>query len=203
MILIGMLDSPYVRRVAIGMKVLSLEHEHRPLSVFSDFNQVRSINPAVKVPTLVTDDGRVLMDSTLILAYLEELAAHAPRIRPEPEPGPARLRALCQTSYALAACDKAVQIVYERRLRPQEKQHQPWLDRIQLQLHGAWAQLEASLREEAPDCLSIAGITIAVAWSFAQQMVPDVMAASDYPAVAALTALAEQQPVFLATPMAG
>lgn len=201
MILIGMLDSPYVRRVAIGMKVLGLEHEHRPLSVFSDFNQVRSINPAVKVPTLVTDDGRVLMDSTLILAYLEELAAHAPRIRPEPEP--ARLRALCQTSYALAACDKAVQIVYERRLRPQEKQHQPWLDRVQLQLHGAWAQLEASLREEAPDCLSIAGITIAVAWSFAQQMVPDVMAASDYPAVAALTALAEQQPVFLATPMAG
>ncbi|KAB0324403.1 glutathione S-transferase [Janthinobacterium sp. PLB04] len=201
MILIGMLDSPYVRRVAIGMKVLGLEHEHRPLSVFSDVDQVRSINPAVKVPTLVTDDGQVLMDSTLILAYLEELAAHAPHIRPEP--GPARLRALCQTSYALAACDKAVQIVYERRLRPQEKQHQPWLDRVQLQLHGAWAQLEASLREEAPDCLSIAGITIAVAWSFAQQMVPDVMADSDYPAVAALTALAEQQPVFLATPMAG
>lgn len=201
MILIGMLDSPYVRRVAIGMKVLGLEYEHRPLSVFSDFDQVQAINPAVKVPTLVTGDGQVLMDSTLILAYLEELAAHAPRIRPEPEP--ARLRALCQTSHALAACDKAVQIVYERRLRPQEKQHQPWLDRVQLQLHGAWRQLEASLREEAPDCLSIAGITIAVAWSFAQQMVPDVMAAGDYPAVAALTALAERQPVFLATPMAG
>lgn len=201
MILIGMLDSPYVRRVAIGMKVLGLEHEHRPLSVFSDFDQVQAINPAVKVPTLVTGDGQVLMDSTLILAYLEELAAHAHRIRPEP--GPARLHALCQTSYALAACDKTVQIVYERRLRPQEKQHQPWLDRVQLQLHGAWRQLDASLCEEAPDCLSIAGITIAVAWSFAQQMVPDVMAASDYPAVATLTALAERQPVFLATPMAG
>lgn len=129
------------------------------------------------------------------------LAAHAPRI--SAQPGEARLRALCQTSYALAACDKAVQIVYERRLRPQEKQHQPWLDRVQVQLHGAWAQLETSLREEAPDCLSIAGITIAVAWSFAQQLVPDVMAGSDYPTVAALTALAEQQPVFLATPMAG
>ncbi|MED5616921.1 hypothetical protein [Janthinobacterium sp. P210005] len=38
---------------------------------------------------------------------------------------------------------------------------------------------------------------------FAQQMVPDVMAASDSPAVAALAALAERQPVFLATPMAG
>jgi len=199
MILIGMLDSPYVRRVAIAMKVLGLEHEHRPLSVFADFDQVQAINPAVKVPTLVTDDGQVLMESNLILAYLEELAVAAPRLMPEA--GPARLRALCQTSYALAACDKAVQIVYERRLRPQEKQHQPWLDRVQLQLHGAWRQLEASLREEAPDCLSMSGITIAVAWSFAQQLVPDVMAGSDYPAVAALTALAEQQPVFLATPM--
>ncbi len=201
MILIGMLDSPYVRRVAIAMKVLGLEHEHRPLSVFSDFGQVQGINPAVKVPTLVTDDGQVMMDSTLILAYLEELTAQAPRIGAQP--GQARLRALCQTSYALAACDKAVQVVYERRVRPQEKQHQPWLDRVQVQLHGAWAQLEASLREEAPDCLSMAGITIAVAWSFAQQLVPDVMAGSDYPTVAALTALAEQQPVFLATPMAG
>lgn len=201
MILIGMLDSPYVRRVAICLKVLGLDHEHRPLSVFSDFAEVQGINPAVKVPTLVTDDGQVLMDSTLILAYLEELAAHDVLI--STQLGRSRLRALCQTSYALAACDKAVQIVYERRLRPQEKQHQPWLDRVQVQLHGAWAQLEASLREEAPDCLSIAGTTIAVAWSFAQQLVPDVMAGSDYPAVAALTALAEQQPVFLATPMAG
>ena len=201
MILIGMLDSPYVRRVAIAMKVLGLEHEHRPLSVFSDFAQVQRINPAVKVPTLVTDDGQVLMDSTLILAYLEELAAHDVLI--STQLGRSRLRALCQTSYALAACDKAVQIVYERRLRPQEKQHQPWLDRVQVQLHGAWAQLEASLCEEAPDCLSMAGITIAVAWSFAQQLVPDVMAGSDYPTVAALTALAEQQPVFLATPMEG
>ncbi|SUE06186.1 Uncharacterised protein [Pantoea agglomerans] len=37
MILIGMLDSPYVRRVAIYMKVLGIQFEHRPLSVFGDF----------------------------------------------------------------------------------------------------------------------------------------------------------------------
>ncbi|MGK5027537.1 glutathione S-transferase [Janthinobacterium sp. RB2R34] len=201
MLLIGMLDSPYVRRVAIAMKVLGLDHEHRPLSVFADFDQVHAINPAVKVPTLVTGDGQVLMDSSLILAYLEELAVNGQRI--SPEPGHSRLRGLCQVGYALAACEKAVQIVYERRLRPQEKQHQPWLDRVQLQLHGAWRQLEQSLHEQTPDCLSNAGITIAVGWSFAHRLVPDVMAGSDYPAVTALTALAEQQPVFLATPMAG
>ena len=37
MVLIGMLDSPYVRRVAICMKVLGIDFEHRPLSVFADF----------------------------------------------------------------------------------------------------------------------------------------------------------------------
>ncbi|WP_426074895.1 glutathione S-transferase [Janthinobacterium sp. DSP2-3-3] len=200
MVLIGMLDSPYVRRVAICLKVLGLPYEHQPLSVFSDFDIFRKINPAVKAPTLITDDGQVLMDSTLILVYLDELAAGAPRIMPGPSP--ARLHALCQTGFALAACEKTVQIVYERRLRPQEKQHQAWLDRVQVQLQGAWRQLEVSVREETPDCLSVAGISIAVAWSFTQQMVPDALEAGDYPAVASLTALAEQQAAFIATRMA-
>ena len=199
MILIGMLDSPYVRRVAIGMKVLGLEHELRPLSVFSDVDQVRSINPAVKVPTLVTDDGQVLMDSTLILAYLEELAAHAPRIRPEP--GPARLRALCQTSYALAACDKAVQIVYERRLRPQEKQHQPWLDRVQGQLQAAYAELEKLLPQSAVSpFMGSAEVSVAVAWGFTQLMLPGQISDQQHPTLAAFAAQAEQHPAFISTP---
>ena len=37
--LIGMLDSPYVRRVAICMKLLGLEFEHAPISVFSSFER--------------------------------------------------------------------------------------------------------------------------------------------------------------------
>ena len=71
--LIGMLDSPYVRRVAISLRVLDIPFEHRPVSVFSTFNQFQHINPVVKAPTLVTDDGTVLMDSQLILDYLENV----------------------------------------------------------------------------------------------------------------------------------
>ena len=71
MILVGMLDSPYVRRVAISMKLMQIAFEHQPLSVFRTFDQFRAINPVVKAPTLVCDDGAVLMDSTLILDYLE------------------------------------------------------------------------------------------------------------------------------------
>ncbi|MCR9000939.1 glutathione S-transferase [Rahnella perminowiae] len=199
MILIGMLDSPYVRRVAIYMKVMGIEFEHRPLSVFSDFDAFTKINPAVKVPTLITDDNQVLIDSTLIIHYLGKYSTHsaAPASSSEAE----ELRDLHLTGFALAACEKAVQLVYEQRLRPEEKQHQPWVTRVTQQLHGAWQTLENGLREGHPDMLSMAGISIAVAWSFTELMLPDTVNCARYPEVARFRLVAEQRPEFLATPL--
>ena len=139
--LVGMLDSPYVRRAAISLRLLGLPFEHRPISVFSTFEQFRAINPVVKAPTLVCDDGTVLMDSTLIIDHAETVAGR--RLTPADAAG--RLRDLRLTGLALAACEKTVQIVYERNLRPAEKQHQPWLDRVQGQLAAACAALEQEL----------------------------------------------------------
>ena len=48
--LIGMLDSPFVRRVAIAAQLLELPFEHDALSVFSTFEQFREVNPVVKAP---------------------------------------------------------------------------------------------------------------------------------------------------------
>lgn len=67
MLLIGMLDSPYVRRVAISLEYLNVPFEHKAVSVFSTFEEFQSINPVVKAPSLVCDDGEILMDSSLIL----------------------------------------------------------------------------------------------------------------------------------------
>ncbi|MGC0992290.1 glutathione S-transferase family protein [Pantoea agglomerans] len=199
MILIGMLDSPYVRRVAIYMKVLGVQFEHRPLSVFGDFDSLTKINPAVKVPTLITDDNQVLIDSTLIIHYLEKYCGHSPA--PTSASGVEEFRDLHLTGFALAACEKAVQIVYEQRLRPEEKQHQPWVDRVTQQLHGAWQTLENGLRESHPDMLSVAGISIVVAWSFTELMLPDTVSRTLYPQANDFTLLAEQLPEFLATPL--
>ena len=49
--LIGYLDSPFVRRVAITLEMLGVEYAHRELSIFRDFEEFHSINPLVKVPT--------------------------------------------------------------------------------------------------------------------------------------------------------
>ena len=119
--LIGMLDSPYVRRVAIALQLLEIPFEHDPLSVFSTFDQFSRINPVVKAPTLVCDDGTVLMDSGLIIDYLETVAGRSLW----PAEGMERVRALRVTGLAMAACEKVVQIVYEHHLRPAEKLHAP------------------------------------------------------------------------------
>src|SRR5687768_8252118 len=69
--LIGMLDSPFVRRVAVSLEVLGVPFSHEAISVFSTFQKFKGINPVVKAPTLICDDGEMLMDSSLILQFIE------------------------------------------------------------------------------------------------------------------------------------
>ena len=73
--LIGMLDSPYVRRVAVTLQLLGLPFEHRSVSGFRGFAHFAAINPVVKAPKLVCDDGTLLLDSNLIIDCAETLAA--------------------------------------------------------------------------------------------------------------------------------
>ena len=82
--LIGYMDSPYVRRVGVTAQFLEIPYEHRELSIFRDYDEFRKINPLVKVPTLICDDGQILVDSTLIIDYLESLAG-GQRLMPSDE----------------------------------------------------------------------------------------------------------------------
>ncbi|MEY2686318.1 MAG: hypothetical protein RL375_516 [Pseudomonadota bacterium] len=199
--LIGMLDSPYVRRVAISLQLLGLRFEHQSLSVFRGFDDFRRINPVVKAPTLLCDDGTVLMDSTLILEYAQALA------RPRSlMPGDlTRLqRSLHLTGLALAGCEKAVQIVYERGLRPPEKRHQPWIDRVTGQMLAAFSALEDELAAQplaaTSSSIGQAGLTTAVVWTFTQALLPELVPAARYPALGAHSAQCEALPEFRAAP---
>lgn len=199
--LVGMLDSPYVRRTAISMRLLGVPFEHRSISVFSTFEQFRAINPVVKAPTLVCDDGSVLMDSTLIIDYAQALSGRS-LLSPDPA---RRLRELRLTGLALAACEKTVQIVYERQLRPAEKLHQPWMDRVRGQLAAAYSALEGELAAEplsaSEATMTQAGVSTAVAWAFTQLLTPDAISPTDFPVLAAYSAQAERLPVFVGAPM--
>jgi glutathione S-transferase len=198
--LIGMLDSPFVHRTAIAARLLGLPFRHESISVFSTYAQFGAINPVVKAPTLVCDDGTVLMDSGLIIDYLECLAGRSLW----PAAGPERVRALRVAGLALAGCEKVMQIVYEHHLRPADKLHAPWLARVTEQMHAAFAGLESELAraplaaEEAT--LTQAGLCAAIAWRFMQIKLETPLADATHPALAAFSARVEALPAFAQTP---
>jgi glutathione S-transferase len=199
MLLVGMLDSPYVRRAAIAGTLLGLEFEHRSISVFRHMDRFGAVNPLLKAPSLVADDGTVLMESELVIAHLEDVAGRSLR----PRDPAARLADLRATGLALVTCEKAIAIEYERK-RPPEIRHAPWLGRVQDQLRTALAELDAIAARDwsgsAPPATHGA-IGAAVAWGFIRFVVPDTMDPDRHPALRDHAARCEATPVFRRWPI--
>ncbi|MFT3907394.1 MAG: glutathione S-transferase family protein [Steroidobacteraceae bacterium] len=140
MILIGMFDSPFVRRVAVTLKLYGMAFEHRDWSVGRDFDKIRQYNPLGRVPTLVLNDGEALLESSAILDYLNECVGSERSLLPA-SGAPRRLALRCM-AMAAGAAEKAALTVYERAFRPAEKRHEPWVARCTTQARGALDELE-------------------------------------------------------------
>jgi glutathione S-transferase len=200
--LVGMLDSPFVRRVAITMQILGLEYEHRPLSIFSNYDEFRLLNPLVKVPSLICDDGEILVDSTLIIDYLQSLAGRTLL----PDDPVMRRTALQRTACALVAMEKVAQRIYELKVRPAEFQYEPWLQRLNEQLAAAIDSMEAAVSGLESDWMfgeqiSQADISTAVAWRFVGYAAPAIAEQTVRPALMSFGARAERLPAFKACPL--
>ena len=201
--LIGMLSSPFVRRVAVTAQFLEIPYDHNPLSIFQGYDEFRQVNPLVKIPTLVCEDGEMLVDSTLIIGYLETLSANDRKLMPEDEAD--RFRTLQIIGVALVAMEKVVALIYERTQRPKELQHAPWIKRLDQQLRSALDQLETIVGDGSSwltgaDIMQ-ADITSAIAWRFVQNSVPKRISADDYPGLMAFSARAEALAEFVACPV--
>ncbi|HEY2416976.1 MAG TPA: glutathione S-transferase family protein [Steroidobacteraceae bacterium] len=200
MLLIGMYDSPYVRRVAISMKLCEIAFEHAGWSVGADFERIRQHNPLVRVPTLVLDDGEVLTDSAALLDYLDELVG--PQRALLQRVGRERRTALKLMAIAMGAADKAREQVYERAFRPPERRHEPWLARCRTQMHGALAQLERHASERGSgrwlvgERLTQADITVVCGFTFLTEALALSAQAAPYPGLRALSARCEALPEF-------
>jgi len=200
--LIGYMESPYVRRVAITAQFLGIDYEHQELSVFRDYDELRTINPQVKVPTVVCDDGQILMDSTLIIDYLVSRSG-SEALMPSEEAE--YVHALNVIGTALVAMEKAVQLVYELKHRPEELRYEAWIVRVTQQMNGALEMLEAAVGA-GRDWLfgsepTQADINAAIAWRFTQLHFPDRAVAKNYPGLVAFSARAEALPEFKACPI--
>lgn len=84
---------------------------------------VSARNPLSKIPALELADGATLYDSRVICAYLDDRAGAG--LYP---PGAARWETLTLEATADGIMDAAVLAVYERRVRPEDKQFDGWIE---------------------------------------------------------------------------
>lgn len=116
--------SPYSAKVRMAAAYAGIPLEAVVVDANSQPAELTGSNPLGKIPTLVTDEGQGIYDSRTITQYLNRLSGNAlfPR-------NPAkRLEAEMLEALADGVCDCLLAHVYERRMRPAEKVHQPWLD---------------------------------------------------------------------------
>ncbi len=197
MILIGQYDSPFVRRVAIALRLYGFDYEHRPWSVFGDAGRLGAVNPLRRVPTLILDDGVVLVDSVTILDWLDHEAGPARALFPAG--GTARRDALRIAALACGLGDKAVSLFYEMRLH--DVASDVWMARCRAQIEGTLALLESEyaaggapfLRGEAP---GHADIAVACVLRFVSEAHPGAVDPAAIPSLSALAARCEAMPVF-------
>jgi glutathione S-transferase len=147
--LVGMFDSPYVRRVAVSMEQLGLGFEHLNWSVGKDQAQLRTLNPLGRVPVLLLPSGEALIESAMILDYLDEQAG--PERRLLPAAGAPRRQVQDWLALITGTLDKGIQIAYDRIFKPAEKQHAPWLERCYEQTYGGLRELDRRCAERGDE----------------------------------------------------
>lgn len=197
MVLIGQYDSPFVRRVAIALRLYDIVYDHRPWSTFGDADQIAPFNPLRRVPTLVLDDGEALIESTAILDYLDELVG--PSRAMIADRGNARRHALKVCALATGLADKAVSLFYERALHQATSDR--WVDRCRTQISDVLAALENDRAGKGArfwfgHAIGHADIAVACALRFTREAHPGLFDEQTWPALAGHAGTCETLAVF-------
>jgi glutathione S-transferase len=195
MLLVGMFDSPYVRRVALSMRTLGIAFEHANWSVGKDQARIAELNPLGQVPVLVLDDGEALFESAMILDYLDQRVGPERALVPT---GDVRRRVLGMVALALGLADKARLLAYEKFFRPAAARHEPYRVRLHTQMVAAARELDRASAGDSlwlfGDAITQADITLASAVTYAIEAVQ--LPVDELPWLRARNARLAQQPVF-------
>ena len=121
--------SPFARKVRIAAIELGLidKIEFVPTAVVPGQanDEYMRINPLKKLPALILDNGDVVIDSYVIVEYLDELAGGGKLI---PTSGPNRWKVKSDHSMLQGMLDSMLLCRYEKMVRPQGLQWQAWSD---------------------------------------------------------------------------
>jgi glutathione S-transferase len=201
MILVGRLGSPFVRRVAITLRLYGIAYEHRALSASepSERAQLREINPLVRVPALITEDVGTLVDRATILDYIDRLVGSEKALLPAS--GLERTHIMALTGIVIGAAEKAVSAYDETGKWPAQKVHKPLLDQYLEQSADGFDAIE---REAGGpwlmgDTMAQLDVTAVACWDFAMWVRAPDAPPLVCPKLAALSAHANTLPAFAQT----
>ena len=112
-------SSPFGRKVKMATYILGLDDQVTPVltDTLDPNDSICEVNPLGKIPAL-EDDGTTYYDSRVIMEYLDAKAGGGKII---PKSGPARFEALTRAALMDGILDAAILVIYERRMRPEDK----------------------------------------------------------------------------------
>ncbi|MCO5136044.1 MULTISPECIES: glutathione S-transferase [unclassified Shinella] len=133
--------SPYSTKVRMAAHFAGLNARSVATDTNADPAELLAANPLGKIPTLVTDEGLAVYDSRAIMNYIDRQTKGTLY----PRNAAKRTEVDVLEATADGICDSLLAIVYERRSRPEEKVHQPWIDRQWQKVERALDHLEANM----------------------------------------------------------
>lgn len=200
--LIGLMDSPFVRRVAVTAHLHGLALRCRPLSVYQNTGELSVVNSLMTVPVLVMADGRTLIDSSCICEYLDDLAQSAPPLMPAQREARANVKQV--VARAGVACEKVGQLYREWALRPQHFRWSASIERMRGQIYAGVDWLDRQLAGEhyVGAHLTHADVMAAITLTFVRYYAELLeLRLSAYPGLSQLTRRLENLDAFLAYPL--
>ncbi len=157
--------SPFVRKVRVCLLELGLEDQVEQMDVattpFAPHDALIKQNPLGKIPCLVRDDGTVIYDSRVITRYLDDLAKGALYSN-----DPRLWETLTIEALADGMMEAAVLMVYEKRIRPEEKLYEDWIEAQWAKISRALDALESGWAGHLEGSVDMAHIAVAVALEY-------------------------------------
>ena len=184
--LIGSLASPFVRKVRVVLAEKKLECQFELENVWAADTAIQQVNPLGKVPCLIMEDGTAMIDSRVMVEYLDTLT---PVCKLLPQNGRERADIKCWEALADGILDAAVLVRLERTLRAPEQQSAQWVARQMSKVTAGLATLAQKL-DESPYCAgthyTLADVAVGCMLGWLQFRFPEISWRDDHANLARL-----------------
>jgi len=194
--LIGSLASPYVRKVRVVIAEKKLDYQFELENVWAADTTINQHNPLGKVPSLIMEDGTVLIDSRVMTEYLDTLT---PVCKLLPPNGRDRADVKCWEALADGMLDAAVSVRLERTMRPKELQSEEWMARQMRKVDLSLQAMSRQLGEQAYCAgthYSLADVAVGCALGWLSFRFPDIAWRDDHANLARLYDKLSERPSF-------